>query len=319
VSASGTTLVTGGTGFAGSHLIDRLAGHGRVIAWHRSSRPPSSEVPSIEWQQVDLLDADGVANAIATTKPSRIYHVAGAPHLDAAWRDVLPHLRTNVLGTHYVLEGVRRLTAPCRLLVVSSAMIYAASDEPIDEHSPLAPASPYGVSKLAQDQLALRAHEEDGVDVVVARPFNHAGPRQDPGFVLSSFARQIALIEAGEAAPELRVGNLDARRDFTDVRDVVAAYERIMDAGAAGRAYNICSGQASRVGDLLAALLSRARTRITIAFDQARLRPSDTPIVVGNPGRIRGELGWAPARTIDQVVDDTLEWWRNNLGSYFGV
>jgi GDP-4-dehydro-6-deoxy-D-mannose reductase len=138
-------------------------------------------------------------------------------------------------------------------------MVYEVGTEPIDESAPLRPASPYGLSKLAQDELARRAAAEDGLDVVVARPFNHIGPRQGPGFAVSSFARQIALIEAGRAEPVIEVGNLDARRDFSDVRDVVAAYEALMTHGRAGRAYNICSGQDTRLADVLDALVALAR------------------------------------------------------------
>src|SRR5262249_10553771 len=158
---------------------------------------------------------------------------------------------------------------------------YQASDDPIDEGAPRVPSNPYGVSKLAADDLALRAAVEDGLDVVVARPFNHAGPRQSPEYVVSSFARQIARIEAGLAPPVIDVGNLAARRDLTDVRDVVAAYERLMDAAPGGRPYNICSGRAWRVADLLDELRHLSSVQVRVEIDVARLRPSDTPVIQG--------------------------------------
>jgi GDP-4-dehydro-6-deoxy-D-mannose reductase len=188
--------------------------------------------------------------------------------------------------------------------------VYHPSDDPIDEDAPLVPATPYGLSKLAQDRLADRAWRDDDMDVVIARPFNHAGPRQAAAFAVSSFARQIARIEEGLAAPELRVGNLDARRDMTDVRDVVEAYDLLMAAAPAGRPFNICSGRAWKVGDLLDELLHVARLPIRVVEDETLLRPIDVPVVQGDASRIRSELGWAPRIAVERMLSDTLEWWR---------
>lgn len=312
--AGGPTLVTGARGFAGSHLLDRLSGREPLVAWHRPERAAPDAVPGVDWRAVDVRDRASVRAAVAATRPARIYHLAGAPHVDTAWRDVVPHLEANVLGTHYLLEAVREAALACRVLVVSSGMVYAPRAEPIDEDAPLVPATPYGLSKLAQDQLALRAAVEDHLDIVVARPFNHAGPRQDAGFAVSSFARQIALIEAGQAPPELHVGNLDARRDFTDVRDVAAAYEQLLDRAPAGRPFNVCSGVAVRIGDVLDRLLAVSHTRIRVVIDETRLRPVDVPVLEGNPSRIRAEVGWTPHLPLDQTLHDTLAWWRGHVG-----
>jgi GDP-4-dehydro-6-deoxy-D-mannose reductase len=197
--------------------------------------------------------------------------------------------------------------------VVSSSQVYAVGDDPIDEGAPLVPATPYGLSKLAQDRLADRAFAEDGLDIVIARPFNHAGPRQAPAFAVSSFARQVARIEAGIDPPEMLVGNLDARRDMTDVRDVVDAYNLMMAAAPAGRPFNICSGRAWKIGDLLEELLHSARVAIKVKVDQSRLRPSDVPVVQGDASRIHSELGWKPKIPVEQMLSDTLEWWRGQL------
>jgi GDP-4-dehydro-6-deoxy-D-mannose reductase len=202
---------------------------------------------------------------------------------------------------------------PCRVLVVSSAQVYQRSDEPIDEDTPLVPATPYGLSKLAQDRLAAAAVRDDHLDVVIARPFNHAGPRQSPAFAVASFARQIARIEAGLDPPELRVGNLDARRDLTDVRDVVEAYVRIMEGAPAGRPYNICSGRAWRVGDLLEELRHMSTVRIRVEVDPARLRPQDIPVIQGDASRLQADLGWSPRVPVEQTLHDTLEWWRQEI------
>lgn len=308
------TLVTGATGFAGSHLLDRLSGHATLTAWQRPGGRARPATIDVEWKAVDLLDRAAVTRAIAKTAPSRIYHLAGAPQVDTSWKSVVPHLEANVLGTHHVLEAVRKAGRPCRVLVVTSAQVYqSVSQEPLTEDSPLLPSSPYGLSKLAQDDLALRVHAEDGLDIVVARPFNHAGPRQSHAFVISSFARQIALAEAGRVPPEIQVGNLDARRDVTDVRDVVEAYEHMMETATTGRPYNIASGRAYRVGDLLDQLLRAAKIPVKVAIDAERMRPHDIPVVVGDATRARKELAWNPHIPIEQTLTDTLDWWRAEL------
>ncbi|MSO48757.1 MAG: NAD-dependent epimerase/dehydratase family protein [Acidobacteria bacterium] len=293
------TLVTGAAGFAGRHLVAHL-------------RATAPERPLLAWvrSQVDITDREAVRNAVAEARPTRIVHLAGSPHVGDSWRSSLLPLQTNVLGTHYLLEAVRQHCPDCRIVVVTSAMIYRTSDAALDEDAPLEPSSPYGLSKLAQDQLALIAARNDGLHVVVARPFNHIGPHQNSSFALSSFARQIALIEAGLVPPEIHVGNLDAERDFTDVRDVADAYARLLDAGQPGRVYNICSDTPHRIADLLNRLIAIAHVPVTLATDPARLRPSDQLRMVGSSARIRTELGWRPKWSIDDTLADLLRWWR---------
>ncbi len=307
-----SVLITGAAGFAGRHLLAHLrasAPDGRLVAWTRQGLHTDS-VDNVEWQQVDVTVRGGVANRIKDTRPVAVVHLAGSPHVGQSWRDAWEPLKTNVIGTHHLLDAIRAHQPRCRVLVVTSAMIYKPSGEPLDEDSPVGPVSPYGFSKLAQDQLALNAALQDGLDVVVARPFNHVGPGQDPSFFLSSFAKQIALIEAGLAPPEIQVGNLDAERDLTDVRDVVDAYVRLLAAGEAGRAYNVCSGQTHRVGDLLDRLLALAHVPVRRVVDPARLRPNDVPRLVGNNERLRKELGWRPQRGMEVTLADTLDHWR---------
>jgi GDP-4-dehydro-6-deoxy-D-mannose reductase len=309
----GATLVTGATGFVGSHLLDRLADHAPVVAWYRPEGQQPDADRHIDWRPVDLLKPRDVAAAIEDATPAQIFHIAGAPQVASSFNTSVPHLQTNVIGTHHLLEAVRKSGRPCRMLVVSSAQVYQVGDEPIDEGAPLVPSTPYGLSKLAQEQLAQLAHSEDGLDVLIARPFNHAGPRQGPAFAVSSFARQIARIEAGLEPPDILVGNLDARRDMTDVRDVVDAYDLMMTSAPAGRPFNICSGRAWRIGDLLEELLHSARVPINVKVDQSRLRPSDVPVVQGDASRIQSELGWKPKIPVEQMLSDTLEWWRGQL------
>jgi GDP-4-dehydro-6-deoxy-D-mannose reductase len=227
----GPPLVTGATGFAGSHLLDQLLQqHATVAAWsHQGGRVlTDSGDPRVLWSTVDLLDRGSVARAIAALKPSTVYHCAGIAHVGESWAEPVRALRVNVLGTHHVLEGIRQAGIECRVLVTGSALVYRASTETLTEDDPIGPSDPYGVSKLAQEMLAAACTQ---IPVFIVRPFNHAGPRQSPTYVTSSFARQIAEIEAGRHEPVLRVGNLDARRDITDVRDTVRAYQLVVQHG----------------------------------------------------------------------------------------
>jgi len=313
--AADLTVVTGGAGFVGRYLIARLAGQGPLVGWHRpASRPPDDGLP-LTWTPVDITDRAAVAAAIDAHRPARIFHLAGVANVGESWQTSGHHLRANALGTHHLLDAIRVAARPCRLLVVSSALIYRPSDRPLDEDAAFGPLSPYGFSKLAQDQLAIRAAHEGHLDVVVARPFNQIGPRQAAAFALSSFARQIARIEAGLEPAELSVGNLEARRDIIDVRDVVTAFERLMTRGVAGRAYNICSGRAWRIGDLLDVLLGSSTQRIRVTVDRGRLRPTDAPLLQGSAERVRQEVGWTPTIPVEQSLRDMLSWWREAVAS----
>jgi GDP-4-dehydro-6-deoxy-D-mannose reductase len=196
-------------------------------------------------------------------------------------------------------------------MVTSSALVYAASHQPLREEHAIRPSSPYAVSKLAQELVAIDGNED--LHVSIARAFNHFGPRQSPDFVASGFAQRIAEIEAGRGEAELGVGNLDARRDLTDVRDTVRAYRAIVERGRPGRVYNVCSGRAIQIRELLDMLLSRARVPITVRIDAARYRPSDQPLVVGDPERIRDEIGWTPEVPIDRTLDDLIDYWRRRV------
>jgi len=304
-------LITGAAGFAGSHLLDLLAdGNRDVVAWHRPGGHPPRDMPRTRWEAVDILDRPQVAEAIARLRPSAVYHCAGAAHVGRSWDSTESTFAVNVRGTHYLLDALERAAVAARVLVPSSALVYASAAETLTEAHPLVPNSPYAVSKLAQEMLAQRT---DGtIAVAIARPFNHVGPRQDPQFVASAFARRIADIELGRWPPEISVGNLEARRDLTDVRDTVRAYQLILERGQPHRPYNVCSGRAVMIRDLLDMLLARAHVRIDVKIDPNRYRPNDTPLVLGDPSRLRDELGWSPSIPLEQTLDDLLAYWRSS-------
>jgi len=309
---AGVSLITGATGFAGGHLLERIVARGEgARAWaHRGS--PRSEAgrvadPLVQWDAVDLLDRAAVVDALRAARPSVIYHCAGAADTHGAWRDPAFALRTNALGTHNLLEAARLLSLDCRVLVTGSALIYKPRASAITEDDPVGAATPYGVSKLAQEMIAADAV----LPTLLARPFNHAGPRQLPSYATSAFAKQIADIESGSREPVLTVGNLDAQRDITDVRDTVRAYEALAEFGVAGRPYNVCSGRTYSMRTLLDILLSFARVRVRTEVDPALLRPSDNPVILGNHDRLTRDTGWMPHIPIEQTLSDLLEYWRS--------
>ena len=302
-------LVTGAAGFAGSHLVEHLAGRCELVGWGRSAPPPGPASPAT-WTRIDLLDRDRVRQAVRELRPDAVYHCAGAPQVAESWRDTADPLAQNVLTTHYLLDAIRRAEIPCRVLITGSATVYAPSASPLREDDPIAPDSPYALSKLCQEQLGWRGCTEDGLHVVLTRAFNHTGPRQGAAFAAPAFARQIALIERGALDPLIKVGNLDARRDLTDVRDVARAYALLMERGAACTIYNVASGIARPIRTILEALAERSRAPVQITVDPERFRPHDRPMLVGDASRLRTATGWEPAIPFDRTLDDLLEYWR---------
>jgi GDP-4-dehydro-6-deoxy-D-mannose reductase len=256
-----------------------------------------------------MVDAAAVRTAIARLRPSIVYHCAGAAHVGRAWNLTAATFAVNVRGTHHLLDALARTHAESRVLIPSSALVYKPAAHALREDDPLVPAGPYGLSKLAQELLA--GHAGSGVVVSVARAFNHIGPRQDPWFAASGFARRIADIERGRWEPTISVGNLDARRDLTDVRDTVRAYRAIAHGAGPAEVFNVCSGTAITIRALLDRLIARARVPVAIQVDPARYRPNDTPLLLGDATRIRARFGWAPQIGIDRTVEDLLEYWRN--------
>jgi GDP-4-dehydro-6-deoxy-D-mannose reductase len=309
---TGSPLITGAAGFAGGHLLERLVTRGgHVHAWaHRGGRnpigTPAEAVSPVTWTAVDLLDRAAVRAALEAARPSVIYHCAGLADLQDAWRAPARALRVNALGTHHLLDSVRELGLSCGVLVTGSAQVYRPRTSAMDEDDPIGPANPYGVSKLAQEMIAAATP----VTTWLVRPFNHAGPRQSPSYATSAFAQQIADIEAGRREPVLHVGNLEAQRDITDVRDTVRAYQALAETGPPRRPYNVCSGRAYSMRALLDILRSLARVRVRVAVDPARLRPSDNPLILGSHARLTADTGWTPVIPIEQTLADLLDFWR---------
>ena len=309
-------LVTGAAGFAGSHLLDLLVNDGvRLVAWRRPGigADVQAAYPSVEWLEIELLERETVHARIADLSPDVVYHLAGAPHVGQSWDRSADTLAINVLATDHLLEALRLAGLRSRMVIPSSAYVYRAANRALCEDDGLESSSPYAFSKIGTELAAARAARCDGLAVVVARSFNHIGPRQDPSFFSSGVARQIAMIEAGRMEPVISVGNLEARRDFTDVRDTVRAYRDLARAGRPGGIYNVCSGRAWSMRELLDLMLAEARVPITVRADPARFRPHDTPLLLGDPTRIRTEIGWAPAISMPQTLEDLIGYWRRSV------
>lgn len=306
----GPIIVTGAAGFAGSYVVEALAGRGRVVGWMHRASPPADVASLAEWEQVDLLNVGQVRAAVARVKPSGLIHCAGAPNVAHSWRDTVTPLSINILATHHLLDALRRTDTRCRVVVPSSATVYKPSMQVLREDSAVGPANPYAVSKLAQEELSLRSAREDGLEVIVTRSFNHTGPRQTAAFAAPNMARQIAMIEKGLAEPVIKVGNLDAQRDFTDVRDVARAYVMLLDNGTPSTVYNVCSGVARVMRSVLDALAARSHVDVLIESDPALMRPSDTPLMLGDATKLRRETSWRPEIPFDQTLDDLLNYWR---------
>ncbi len=310
-------LVTGAGGFVGGHLIDLVRRESPETSLHGVVQPHGS----LAWtsskgariHEADLDDPASAAAVIEEVRPDAVVHLAGQSSVQQSWLDPGGTLRTNVLGIVHLLDAARRAALRPAVLVVGSAEEYgpvSASELPIREDAPLRPASPYAVSKLAQGALALLYGPAGGMRVVLTRTFHHTGPGRGEAFAESSFARQIAEIENGLRPAVIEVGNLDAVRDFSDVRDVVRAYLMLLEKGEPGQAYNVCSGRGLSIREVLDLLLASSSALVEVRIDQQRLRPADVPAQVGDPSRLRAATGWQPRIPIAETLRDLLADWR---------
>src|SRR5204863_1816996 len=312
-------LITG-TGFAGSHLVDYLLTrndfelHG-IWRWRsRTENIEHLEPGAIALHECDLRDATSTFDTVARVKPDWIFHLAAQSFAPTSWVAPSESLTTNILAEVNIFEAVRRLGLQSRIQLACSSeeygMVYP-NETPIRESNPLRPLSPYAVSKVAQDMLGYQYWMSWKVDSVRTRGFNPAGPRRGPVFVASDFAKQIADIEKGKKAPVLHVGNLEAKRDFTDVRDMVRAYVLALEKCEPGEVYNICRGRSWSIRETLDMLLSHTKVKIEVRQDPARLRPSDVPILLGDNGKFVRATGWQPVIPFEQTLYDMLEHWRS--------
>lgn len=291
-------LVTGGRGFVGRWLAEHLEREGdEVVA---------------TGEEFDVTDAAAVRASVEEIRPEAIYHLAGWASVASSWADPTAAFLVNANGAVHVLDAARRMEPAPRVLIVSSAEVYGKvqpAQLPITEDTPLSPASPYAASKVAAEVAAQQAFLGYGLPVFVVRPFNHIGPRQSPGFVVSDLAKRIVEAERTGSAV-LEMGNAAPRRDLTDVRDVVRAYRSLITEGDAGAIYNVCSGEDVVIGDLARRLIDLSGVELDLRPQSVGLRPVDVPVLRGDASRLRSTTGWVPEIALDQTLRDVLAYWR---------
>ena len=289
------SLVTGSTGFAGRHLVEHLAAAGDAVSGIDRS------------EGVDITDSQAVVTAFEAVRPEVIYHLAGWADVGASWKEPRATFEANAIGTLHVLDAARAVGAR-RVIVVGSADVYGTVTEdelPLTEQQPVRPTSPYAASKLAAEALAQQAWLGHGLETIIVRAFNHLGPRQSPSFVAPGLAERVARNEQ-EGHDTIEVGNLTARRDFTDVRDVVRAYRMLALGGSPGEVYHVCSGRDISIGDLAERLLALAERPMTLVADPDLQRPVDLPVLRGDSSKLTAATGWEPQIELDQTLADVL-------------
>ncbi|RUS44224.1 GDP-mannose 4,6-dehydratase [Cohnella sp. AR92] len=310
-------LITGITGFVGSHLAEYLLSRKIEVVGTVRNRSRMDHIRSIEREiklaECELRDPFSVDSLIRSEKPDLLFHLAAQSFVPTSWNSPMDTIHNNIAGQLNLMEAIRRHGLGTRIQIACSSEEYGhvnPEETPIKETNPLRPLSPYAVSKVAQDYMGYQYYRSYGLHVVRTRTFNHTGPRRGENFVTSNFAKQIADIEKGKKPPILYVGNLEAKRDFTDVRDVVRAYWLALEHGIPGEDYNIASGECHTISDMLSLLLSLSTAEIEVRTDPERLRPSDVEILLGDYRKFHEATGWKPEIPFRQTMTDLLQYWR---------
>lgn len=315
-------LITGITGFAGSHLAEfLLAEHPDVevfgtYRWRSRTENIEQVRSKVKLLETDLRDYTSMYNALDRSRPDFIFHLAAQSFVPSSWSAPNETLTTNVSGQTNLFEAIRALKLDPVVQIACSSEEYGLvlpDEVPIKETNPLRPLSPYAVSKVAQDYLGYQYFQSYGLKAIRTRGFNHTGPRRGQVFVTSNFCSQVAAIELGMQEPVIRVGNLEAIRDFTDVRDMVRAYWLAVNHGKPGEVYNIATGHGIHIRELLDRIISLASVKVTIEVDPDRLRPSDVEILIGDSSKFRADTGWEPRIPFEQTLRDLLDYWRRTL------
>jgi GDP-4-dehydro-6-deoxy-D-mannose reductase len=314
-------LLTGVSGFAGSYLAEALLelggvelfGTGRRAQWPCELRHLAGRVVL---RSCDLCDGAAIDALLRDVQPEQIYHLAGYSHAGQSFREPETAWAGNLTGTRCFYDAIQRWGGRPRILYVGSGLVYGELEDPTrghDESCPLRPTSPYAASKAAADLVSYQYTRCAALDIVRVRPFNHIGPRQAPHYAVAHFAQQLAAIEAGRQASLLETGNLDPRRDLTDVRDMVQAYILLMGRGRSGDVYNVGTGQSHAMQDVLQRLLALAKIKIEVRQRTGLVRSTDTKVIKADASKIRTELGWRPRWKLDQTLADILAYWRGRL------
>jgi len=313
-------FITGITGFAGSHLAELLLKKGYKVyglcRWRSRTENIEKIKNKLHLIEGDLLDSHSLQKAMIDIRPELVFHLAAQSFVPASWTSPAVTLEINVVGPCNLFEAIRAAKIDPVIQIACSSEEYGLvkpEEVPIKETNPLRPLSPYGVSKLAMDYLGYQYFKSYGIKIVRTRGFNHTGPRRGEVFAESSFAKQIAEIEKGKKEPVILVGNLEAKRDYTDVRDMVNGYFLAATKGKPGEVYNICSGKAVKISEVLEILLKMSKVKTKIVQDPARMRPSDVPILQGDYSKFKRRTGWEPKIPLQKTLKDLLNYWRKRI------
>ncbi len=322
-SAIQRAFITGAGGFVGKHLLQYLYDHTDWELYANAHyHPEGLDLPRLRWQTIDLTNRAESAASITAINPNYIFHLAAQSNVQRAFQDPQATIVNNVVSQLNLLEILRTTSPEARIMITCSSEQYGLvipEHIPIDEDTPFRPTNPYAVSKVAQDSLALQHFLSYGQKTIRVRPFNHIGPGQTEHFVTAAFARQIALIEAGQQEPIIYVGNLEAERDFTDVRDMVRAYHLAITLGEPGDVYNIGYGQARAIQWILDTLISMSKVKVEVRQDPARMRPADIPSLICNPAKFHARTNWQPQIPVNQTLRDILDYWREKVSTEYRV
>ena len=314
-------LLTGVAGFVGRYLSRLLAQQGHDIFGTCHAESKAGLPAGIRLLECDIRKPEEVIEALKQSRPERVYHLAAFSSSALSSENWIEVYDTNLFGTLNLLQAVTQEAPKARVLVVGSGQCYgtAVMGAMLSERHPLLPETPYAVSKAAADLAAYQFSCARKLHVVRARPFNHTGPGQRPDFVCSDFARQIAAIDLGLVPPVLKVGNLGLKRDFTDVRDVVRAYQLLLEKGSPGEAYNVCSGRARELREIVATLQSFCRRRIRLTRQSVRLRRGDPPVIVGSSRKLQRATLWKSEIAFAVTLHDLFTYWRAELQESAGL
>lgn len=312
------SLIIGGAGFVGAYLVRHLKnglGQDVVVTKMPQEQVHVSGVNMDDIQVLDLniLEKDSILDLLREVHPDCIYHLAAQSSVSVSWKNPALTIDVNVKGGVNILEALRELDYKPRVLFIGSGEEYGhilPNETPIREGNASRPGNIYAATKACQNMLAKIYADAYGLDVMMVRAFNHIGPNQQPLFVVADFCKQVAEIEAGSREPVMKVGNLSAKRDFTDVRDVVRAYALLMESGCAGETYNIGSGHAIAIEDILGIILRNSSVDIKVEVDSAKLRPVDVPIIEADTSKVYEATGWQPEIPLEQTIRETLDFWR---------
>lgn len=316
---TGTALITGISGFVGSHLAEYLLKEGLEVYGTLKHKSSKENIEHIERKlrliEVDMRYARGLETVIKESKPDYVFHLASVSSVFRSWRAPVEVMKTNVIGTVHLFEAIRKSEIDPKVHVAGSSeeygMVYP-EELPVKETNALRPLSPYAVSKVAQDRLSYQYHKSYGLKVVITRAFNTTGPGRPAIYVTSSFAKQIAEIEKGKR-PTIYVGNLAARRDFSDVRDIVRAYWLALQKCQPGEVYNICSEKARAIQEVMDLLLSLTNRSIRIQQNPSKMRLADIEVMQGNCTKFKNRTGWAPEIAFEKTMADLLDYWRSRV------